>query len=110
MLTQLSEQALVDCSWGYGNNGCDGGESERAYQWMIDSGCIPIEDGYEGGRYLMEVRYVYMVYQKYGYIITSREARFACPPAGDACLIDKETTLNKICEGQTLHVLCLMSS
>ena len=55
VLTRLSEQALVDCSWGYGNNGCDGGESERAYQWMIDNGCIPSSDSYGGGRYLMEV-------------------------------------------------------
>jgi hypothetical protein len=56
MLVSLSEQALIDCSWGYGNNGCDGGESERAYQWMIDNGCIPSEDSYDGGRYMMEVR------------------------------------------------------
>ena len=49
----LSEQALVDCSWGYGNNGCDGGESERSYQWIIDNKCIPTEVSY--GQYLMEV-------------------------------------------------------
>ena len=49
----MSEQALVDCSWGYGNNGCDGGESERAYQWIIDNGCIPTSESY--GRYTMQV-------------------------------------------------------
>ena len=54
-LVSFSEQALVDCSWGYGNNGCDGGLSESAYQWIIDNGCIPTEDTYGGGRYLMQV-------------------------------------------------------
>lgn len=49
-LTRLSQQALVDCSWGYGNNGCDGGEDFRVYQWMIKHGGIPTEESY--GPYL----------------------------------------------------------
>ena len=28
-LVRLSEQALMDCSWGMRNNGCDGGEEWR---------------------------------------------------------------------------------
>ena len=43
----------MDCSWGQGNNGCDGGESERAYEWYIFNKCIPEERSY--GAYLMQV-------------------------------------------------------
>ena len=48
----------MDCSWGEGNNACDGGESERAYRWIIKSGCIPTSVSYRGGQYLMQV-YIY---------------------------------------------------
>ena len=53
MMVTMSEQALVDCSWGYGNNGCDGGETFRAYQWIMHNGCIPSE--YYYGHYLQQV-------------------------------------------------------
>ncbi|XP_064398726.1 digestive cysteine proteinase 1-like [Halichondria panicea] len=53
-LKAFSEQSLIDCSWGYGNNGCNGGESERAYKWIIENGCIPTEESYGGGKFLMQ--------------------------------------------------------
>lgn len=49
-MTRLSQQALVDCSWGFGNNGCDGGEDWRVYKFMMKHGGIPTEESY--GPYL----------------------------------------------------------
>jgi Papain family cysteine protease len=46
---RFSQQELVDCSWGEGNNGCDGGEDFRAYQWILKHG-LATEDAY--GSYL----------------------------------------------------------
>jgi hypothetical protein len=43
---------LVDCSWGFGNNGCDGGEDFRAYQYIMKHDGIALEDAY--GPYLQE--------------------------------------------------------
>ena len=49
-LVRFSQQALMDCSWGFGNNACDGGEDFRVYQFMMKHGGIPTEDSY--GPYL----------------------------------------------------------
>ena len=43
----------MDCSWGYGNNGCDGGEEFRSYQWVMKHQGIATEESY--GQYLGQV-------------------------------------------------------
>ncbi|CAL1584445.1 unnamed protein product [Knipowitschia caucasica] len=45
-LQVLSQQVLVDCSWGFGNNGCDGGEEWRAYEWIMKHGGISTTETY----------------------------------------------------------------
>jgi C1A family cysteine protease len=54
-LIRLSQQNLVDCSWGFGNNGCEGGEDYRAYDWIIKHGGIALESSY--GQYLQQDGY-----------------------------------------------------
>ena len=51
-ITELSVQELIDCSWGYLNNGCRGGWAWRAFKFVKDHG---LATRLSYGKYLAQV-------------------------------------------------------
>ncbi|XP_022097041.1 digestive cysteine proteinase 2-like [Acanthaster planci] len=49
-MVRFSQQNLMDCSWGFGNMGCNGGEEFQAYEWVLANKGLMTEEAY--GPYL----------------------------------------------------------
>jgi len=82
-MLEFSEQNLMDCSWPQGNNACDGGEQNLAFQYVLDNGGLATEHSY--GPYLMQNDYCHF---KRAGVINGAQLSSYVNLTGEAALMD----------------------
>ena len=65
----LSEQQLIDCSWSYGNAGCNGGHMAYSFRYIMDNEGICTESSYPYLGYVSSCRSILPISTNYDCVL-----------------------------------------